>query len=217
MQRPFAQVDVFTTTPYAGNPVAVVLDGTGCERRARCSGSRAGRTSPRRRSCCRRPRPRPTTSVRIFTPVLELPFAGTPDARHLPRLAHARRRRAQAERRDRAGVRRRADPGAPHGERARIRGATARALRAGRRGAGASASRPILGIERAEILDAEWVDNGPGWVAVMLASAEAVLAVTPALQRARPRRRRARIPRDRPRPSRCARSSPRTAWRSRTP
>ena len=27
--RPFAQVDVFTTTPYAGNPVAVVLDGEG--------------------------------------------------------------------------------------------------------------------------------------------------------------------------------------------
>ncbi|MFL5332858.1 MAG: phenazine biosynthesis protein PhzF, partial [Geminicoccaceae bacterium] len=27
MPRPFAQVDVFTTDPYAGNPVAVVLDG----------------------------------------------------------------------------------------------------------------------------------------------------------------------------------------------
>src|SRR5438034_120952 len=29
VQRPFRQVDVFTTTPYAGNPVAVVLDGEG--------------------------------------------------------------------------------------------------------------------------------------------------------------------------------------------
>ena len=28
-QRPFQQVDVFTATPYLGNPVAVVLDGTG--------------------------------------------------------------------------------------------------------------------------------------------------------------------------------------------
>ena len=27
MQRPFQQVDVFTATPYLGNPVAVVLDG----------------------------------------------------------------------------------------------------------------------------------------------------------------------------------------------
>ena len=37
----------------------------------------------------------------------------------------------------------------------------------------------ILGIDRAEILAAEWVDNGPGWVAVMLASADAVLALRP--------------------------------------
>ena len=29
MLRPFAQVDVFTTTPYSGNPVAVVLDADG--------------------------------------------------------------------------------------------------------------------------------------------------------------------------------------------
>jgi PhzF family phenazine biosynthesis protein len=37
----------------------------------------------------------------------------------------------------------------------------------------------ILGIGRAEILDAAWADNGPGWVAVLLASAEAVLALRP--------------------------------------
>jgi PhzF family phenazine biosynthesis protein len=29
MPRPFQQVDVFTTTPYTGNPLAVVLDGEG--------------------------------------------------------------------------------------------------------------------------------------------------------------------------------------------
>jgi PhzF family phenazine biosynthesis protein len=29
LHRPFAQVDVFTTAPYLGNPVAVVLDGAG--------------------------------------------------------------------------------------------------------------------------------------------------------------------------------------------
>jgi predicted PhzF superfamily epimerase YddE/YHI9 len=37
----------------------------------------------------------------------------------------------------------------------------------------------VLGIDRAEILDAEWADNGPGWVAVLLAGAEAVLALRP--------------------------------------
>ena len=38
-----------------------------------------------------------------------------------------------------------------------------------------------LRIDRAEIVDASWADNGPGWVAVMLASAEAVLAVRPGM------------------------------------
>jgi PhzF family phenazine biosynthesis protein len=37
----------------------------------------------------------------------------------------------------------------------------------------------LLGIGRNEILDAEWVDNGPGWVAVLLTSAAAVLALRP--------------------------------------
>ena len=33
--------------------------------------------------------------------------------------------------------------------------------------------------DRAAILAAEWADNGPGWVAVMLGTADAVLALTP--------------------------------------
>jgi PhzF family phenazine biosynthesis protein len=36
-----------------------------------------------------------------------------------------------------------------------------------------------LNITRADIVDIQWADNGPGWVAVLLASAEAVLAVRP--------------------------------------
>ena len=37
----------------------------------------------------------------------------------------------------------------------------------------------VLRIEREEILDAAWADNGPGWVAVLLRDAEAVLALRP--------------------------------------
>jgi len=37
----------------------------------------------------------------------------------------------------------------------------------------------VLNLGRADIVDAQWADNGPGWVAVLLASAEAVLAVRP--------------------------------------
>ena len=37
----------------------------------------------------------------------------------------------------------------------------------------------VLGIEREEIVDAAWTDNGPGWVTVLLKSADAVLALKP--------------------------------------
>jgi len=37
----------------------------------------------------------------------------------------------------------------------------------------------VLGISRAGITDLAWADNGPGWVAVLLPSAEAVLALSP--------------------------------------
>jgi PhzF family phenazine biosynthesis protein len=37
----------------------------------------------------------------------------------------------------------------------------------------------VLRIDRGKIVDAQWADNGPGWIAVLLESAEAVLAVRP--------------------------------------
>src|SRR5207237_8160803 len=37
--------------------------------------------------------------------------------------------------------------------------------------------RSLLGVDPEEIEAAEWADNGPGWVAVLLRSAEAVLAL----------------------------------------
>jgi predicted PhzF superfamily epimerase YddE/YHI9 len=37
----------------------------------------------------------------------------------------------------------------------------------------------MLGVDRADIVDASWADNGPGWVAVLLPSAETVLALRP--------------------------------------
>ena len=38
----------------------------------------------------------------------------------------------------------------------------------------------LLGIEPADVIDAAWIDNGPGWLGIRLASADAVLALTPA-------------------------------------
>lgn len=37
----------------------------------------------------------------------------------------------------------------------------------------------ILNIEREQIVDAAWADNGPGWIALLLRDAAAVLAVNP--------------------------------------
>jgi predicted PhzF superfamily epimerase YddE/YHI9 len=37
----------------------------------------------------------------------------------------------------------------------------------------------LLRIDREAIVDANWVDNGPGWVGVLLESADAVLALRP--------------------------------------
>jgi predicted PhzF superfamily epimerase YddE/YHI9 len=37
----------------------------------------------------------------------------------------------------------------------------------------------VLNIQKSKIIDSKWIDNGPGWIGVLLSSAEEVLAVTP--------------------------------------
>jgi PhzF family phenazine biosynthesis protein len=77
MRRPFSQVDVFTTTPYAGNRVAVVLDGEGLT-----TGQMqrfANWTNLSETTFVLAPTsPDADYRVRIFTPLAELPFAGHP-------------------------------------------------------------------------------------------------------------------------------------------
>src|SRR5207248_8539446 len=76
-QRPFSQVDVFTTTPYAGNPVAVVVDGEGLTAEEM---QRFAHWTNLSETTFMLPPTAPDADyrVRIFTPVLELPFAGHP-------------------------------------------------------------------------------------------------------------------------------------------
>jgi PhzF family phenazine biosynthesis protein len=47
-------------------------------------------------------------------------------------------------------------------------------------------ARRFLGLEPREVVDAAWVDNGPGWLGLRLASAERVLALKPARDWSRP-------------------------------
>jgi PhzF family phenazine biosynthesis protein len=76
-QRPYRQVDVFTATPYHGNPLAVVLDGQGLSDEEMQHFARWTNLSettfllpPTQAGADYR--------VRIFTPGAELPFAGHP-------------------------------------------------------------------------------------------------------------------------------------------
>jgi PhzF family phenazine biosynthesis protein len=174
--RPFRQVDVFTTTPYAGNPVAVVLDGEGI---STLEMQRFAHWTNLSETTFVLP---PSTAgadyhVRIFTPVAELPFAGHPTLG----TAHAWLETGGEPARDGVVVQqcgaglvtvRRTDDGLAFAAPPLLRSGpvdepTVRAV--------ASALR----LDQGAIVDTQWVDNGPGWVAVLLESADAVLAVRP--------------------------------------
>src|SRR5665647_2702348 len=75
--REFKQVDVFTATAYRGNPLAVVLDGSGLDDEAM---QRFARWTHLSETTFLLPPTQPGADyrVRIFTPGGELPFAGHP-------------------------------------------------------------------------------------------------------------------------------------------
>ncbi len=176
MERPFCQVDVFADELYLGNPVAVVLDGKGLStevmQRFACWTNLSETTfvlPPEAAGADYR--------VRIFTPSRELPFAGHPTLGtcHAWLTGGAMPQRGDV-------VIQECDAGLI-GLR-RIDGALAFAapplLRSGP--VDDETLRRIvseLGVDRADIVDAQWVDNGPGWVGVLLDSADAVLALRP--------------------------------------
>jgi PhzF family phenazine biosynthesis protein len=176
VRRPFTQVDVFGETSLSGNPVAVVLDGDGLSTEQM---QRAARWANLSETTFVLPpsRPRADYRVRIFTPTTELPFAGHPTLG----TCHAWSTRAGA---------------GPAGD--RIVQECAAGLVPIRRSADglAFAAPPLirdgpvavdeldgvasaLGIGRDDIIDAQWVDNGPGWVGILLADADAVLRLRP--------------------------------------
>ncbi len=75
--RKFSQVDVFTSVPYKGNPVAVVLDGDGLSDAE--MQSFANWTNLSETTFVLPPTdPAADYRVRIFTPKADLPFAGHP-------------------------------------------------------------------------------------------------------------------------------------------
>jgi PhzF family phenazine biosynthesis protein len=169
-------VDVFTTTPYLGNPVAVVLDADGLttedmQRFARWTNlSETTFVLPPSDA-------QADYDVRIFTPVSELPFAGHPTLGTCHAWLSSRTPSDQVDvvvQQCAAGlvkVRR-----TPDG----LAFAAPPLLRSG--AAEETLVRHIasvLGIDRADVVEAEWAVNGPPWVAVLLHDADAVLALKP--------------------------------------
>ncbi|GAA2113329.1 PhzF family phenazine biosynthesis protein [Nocardioides bigeumensis] len=173
--REFRQVDVFSAEPHLGNPVAVVHDADGMTGEEM---ARFARWTNLSETTFLLP---PTTAeadyrLRIFTPAEELPFAGHPTLGS----AHAWL--------DAGGV-----PGR-EGElvqecgagqvRVRSRGRLAfeapPLVRSGR--VTAEQRRAVVAALRLspeQVLDVEWVDNGPGWVGVLVPDAATVLGLRP--------------------------------------
>lgn len=176
MARQFRQVDVFTETPYRGNPLAVVHDASGLTVAAMqqfASWTNLSETTfllpPDDADADYR--------VRIFTPTRELPFAGHPtlgschawlEAGGQPRLPGVVTQQCGAG----LVAIRVADGELAFGAPPLVRSGPVSDELAGQ-------VAKMLGIGRADIVDLQWADNGPGWIAVLLASAEAVLAVQP--------------------------------------
>jgi PhzF family phenazine biosynthesis protein len=171
----FSQVDVFSSEPLLGNPVAVVHDAEGVteDQMARF----ASWTNLSETTYLLPPTdPAADYRLRIFTPDCELPFAGHPTLGS----AHAWLE---------AG-------GVPRNEDELVQECGAGLVRI-RRGDRLSFQAPplvrsgpvdaadrariaaALRVSESEIVDLAWVDNGPGWVACLLESAAAVLDCRP--------------------------------------
>jgi PhzF family phenazine biosynthesis protein len=178
VQRDFRQVDVFTTEPYRGNPVAVVLSAEGLSDEGM---QRFAHWTNLSETTFVLP---PTDAgadyrVRIFTPVAELPFAGHPtlgtchawlEAGGTPAAGDAIVQECAA---GLVSIRR-----TPDG----LGFAAPPLIRSGPVDEDELAHvAATLDLDRGAIVAAEWADNGPGWVALLLESAEAVLAVNPGL------------------------------------
>ena len=174
--RRFDQLDVFTATPLRGNPLAVVHDAEGLSDAQMAAIARWTNLSE---TTFLLP-PSATEAdyrVRIFTPGGELPFAGHPTlgSCHAWLAAGGQPKQAAAvvqecgvglvQIRRQAG--RLAFAAPPTRRSGALDGATLQQI------------ARALAIEPAQVLHHQWADNGPGWCAVMLASAAEVLALRP--------------------------------------
>lgn len=172
----FDQIDVFTDELLLGNPVAVVQDADGLTDDQMSALARW--TNLSETTFLLAPTdPAADYRVRIFTPAQELPFAGHPtlgSARAWLERGGTPRQPGLLVQQCGAGLVRVSQ------DRSRLAFAAPPLIR----------SDPVdaddlgyivraLRIATTDIVDARWVDNGPGWLAVLLADVQTVLDVDP--------------------------------------
>jgi len=177
--RAFQQVDVFTDTALLGNPLAVVLDGTGLSDAQMQAFARWTQLSET--TFVLPPTPEGAAGgadyrVRIFTPGMELPFAGHPTLG----TAHAWLNAGGQPRQSGQLV-----------QECGVGLVTLKSLN----GRWAFAAPPLqrqtpapallsdvlaaLGLQADEVLAAQDLNNGPHWLGLLLADVDAVLALAP--------------------------------------
>ncbi|SEJ23920.1 PhzF family phenazine biosynthesis protein [Demequina mangrovi] len=172
----FRQVDVFGAEPYTGNPVAVILGADGLTD-AQMAAISVWTNLSECTFVLEPTTPEADYRVRIFTLSAELPFAGHPtlgtarawlDAGGRPREA----RRIVQE--CGIGLVDVWDDGT------RLAFAAPEPLRSGPvSDEDLERFCAVLGTSVDRVVASRWVDNGPGWVGIELASAEEVLALEP--------------------------------------
>ena len=173
--RLFKQVDVFTDQPYFGNPLAVVLDGSGLDDETM---QRFARWTNLSETTFVLPPVDPSADyrVRIFTPGGELPFAGHPtlgschawlQAGGTPRRQDFIVQECQV---GLVNIRR-------EGERLAFAAPPLR--RSAPSPAVLAQVAAALGLKAQHILTAQLLDNGPVWLGLLLDSADTVLQLQP--------------------------------------
>ena len=173
----YVVADVFTDTPLAGNQLAVFTDARALDDET--MQALALEVGFSETVFVHAPEDGGNVKIRIFTPSFELPFAGHPTLGS----AHAWLTSGNTPR-DPDRLVQECGAGLVEVRRdgARLAFAAPPLLRGGPvENVGDLAA--ALAIEPEEIVDAQWADNGPGWVAVLLRSAADVLAVRPDYQR----------------------------------
>jgi predicted PhzF superfamily epimerase YddE/YHI9 len=207
--RPFKQVDVFTATPYLGNPVAVVLDGSDLTDEAMAGFARwtnlsettfvlppteAGRAGGA------------DYRLRIFTPGGELPFAGHPTLGTCHAwLEHSGSAKttlvqecgvglvqiARSQEGGMSGAGPSQAASAPSGgsavhaltsvgaARQRLAFAAPPCKRSNPSPAVLAQVATALGLKEAQVQAAQLLDNGPVWLGLLVDSAQTVLALAP--------------------------------------